>query len=91
MFEAHFQSFEDRADRAGDASRVTALRAELKRRGLEAAMLLQVHDELLIEVETNVLNEVKQIARDEMERAAELLVPLKADLKWGPNWAQLTS
>jgi len=35
MFEAHFQSFEDRADRAGDASRVTALRAELKRRGLD--------------------------------------------------------
>jgi Xaa-Pro aminopeptidase len=35
MFEAHFQSFEDRPDRAGDASRVKALRAELNRRGLD--------------------------------------------------------
>jgi DNA polymerase I-like protein with 3'-5' exonuclease and polymerase domains len=46
---------------------------------------------LLIEVEAKVLDEVKQIAKVEMEQAAELLVPLKADLKWGPNWAQLTS
>ncbi len=67
------------------------LASELKRGNLKARMLLQVHDELLIEVEAKVLDEVKQIAKDEMERAAELLVPLKADLKWGPNWAQLTS
>jgi DNA polymerase-1 len=67
------------------------LASELKRRGLKAKMLLQVHDELLIEAEAEVLDEVKEIAKGEMERAAELLVPLKADLKWGPNWAQLTS
>jgi DNA polymerase-1 len=67
------------------------LASELTRRNLHARMLLQVHDELLIEVETKVLDEVKEIAKGEMERAAELLVPLKADLKWGPNWAQLTS
>ncbi len=67
------------------------LAAELKRRTLKARMLLQVHDELLIEVDAKVLDEVKEIAKREMERAAELLVPLKADLKWGPNWAQLTS
>src|SRR5580658_1838832 len=35
MFEAHFQSFEDRVNRAGGAVRVAALRAELKRRGLD--------------------------------------------------------
>jgi Xaa-Pro aminopeptidase len=35
MFEAHFQSFEDRVGRAGGAARVAALRAELKRRGLD--------------------------------------------------------
>ncbi len=67
------------------------LASELKRRSLKARMLLQVHDELLLEVENKALDEVKEIARGEMERAAELLVPLKADLKWGPNWAQLTS
>jgi DNA polymerase I len=67
------------------------LAGELKRRSLKARMLLQVHDELLIEVEAQSLAEVKEIAKREMERAAELLIPLKADLKWGPNWAQLTS
>jgi len=46
---------------------------------------------LLLEVEAEVLDEVKVIAKGEMERAAELLVPLKADLKWGPNWAQLST
>jgi DNA polymerase-1 len=78
---------------AADLIKVAMIRlaSELKRRNLKAKMLLQVHDELLIEVESKVLDEVKEIAKGEMERAAELLVPLKADLKWGPNWAQLTS
>ncbi len=67
------------------------LAAELRHRNLKARMLLQVHDELLIETEAKALDEVKEIAKGEMERAADLLVPLKADLKWGPNWAQLTS
>src|SRR5580658_105992 len=35
MFEAHFQSFEDRSERGASAARVAALRAELKRRGLD--------------------------------------------------------
>src|SRR5579872_1312940 len=39
MFEAHFQSFEDRIDRAGSAARVAALRAELKRRGLDGLIV----------------------------------------------------
>jgi DNA polymerase I len=78
---------------AADLIKVAMIKldSELKRRSLGARMLLQVHDELLIEVETKVLDEVKEIAKGEMERAAELRVPLKADLKWGPNWAQLTS
>ncbi|HLX38176.1 MAG TPA: DNA polymerase I [Candidatus Binataceae bacterium] len=67
------------------------LAAELKHRGFKARMLLQVHDELLLEVESKALDEVKLIAKGEMERAAELYVPLKADLKWGPNWAQLAT
>jgi DNA polymerase I len=78
---------------AADLIKVAMIRlaSELKRRTRGARMLLQVHDELLLEVETKALDEIKEIAKGEMERAAELLVPLKADLKWGPNWAQLTS
>ncbi len=78
---------------AADLIKVAMIRlaAELKQRSLKASMLLQVHDELLIEVESNVLDEVKLIAKTAMEQAAELLVPLKVDLKWGANWARLTS
>ena len=78
---------------AADLIKVAMIRlaSELKRRDLKARMLLQVHDELLIEVKSQALDEVKLIAKGEMERAAELFVPLKADLKWGPNWAQLAT
>ena len=39
MFEAHFQSFEDRAERSNGAPRLAALRAELKRRGLDGLIV----------------------------------------------------
>jgi len=39
MFEAHFQSFEDRGERAGSAARIAALRAELARRGLDGFIM----------------------------------------------------
>src|ERR1700730_5695585 len=39
MFEAHFQSFEDRGERAASAPRLAALRAELKRRGLDGLIV----------------------------------------------------
>ncbi len=56
---------------------------------LPAVMVLQVHDELLIEVREDSLQEVAEAARREMEGAAEMLVPLRAELKWGPNWAEM--
>ncbi len=65
------------------------LGAELKRIELRAKILLQVHDELLLEVEDGHLSETKEVARREMEHAAELAVPLKVDMKWGRNWAEL--
>lgn len=78
---------------AADLIKVAMIRlaAELKHRGLAARMLLQVHDELLVEVKENVLEQTKEVVKREMEGAAALMVPLKADLKWGPNWAQLSS
>jgi DNA polymerase I len=78
---------------AADLIKVAMIRlsAELERQSIRARILLQVHDELLLEVESGFLEQTKSIAKEQMERAAELLVPLKADLKWGPNWAQLTT
>ena len=59
---------------------------ELKKRKLKSRMILQVHDELLIEADETELEEVQQILQDKMEHAAELLVPLSVDMHTGKNW-----
>lgn len=61
----------------------------LRDRGLRARMLLQVHDELLIEAPLEEVPEVADLVKSEMEQAAELKIPLVADLKVGPNWRDL--
>jgi DNA polymerase I len=58
---------------------------------LAARILLQVHDELLVEVENDALEKAGDAVRREMEGVAALRVPLRVDLKAGPNWAELTS
>jgi DNA polymerase-1 len=60
--------------------------------GLPAKMLLQVHDELLFEVDEGAEDDLIKAARDVMEGAADpvikLAVPLVADAGQGANWAQ---
>ena len=57
--------------------------------GFRAAMLLQIHDELLFEIEEAELDFFAPMIRREMEQAFPLSVPLKVDLKWGNNWEEL--
>lgn len=59
---------------------------ELNRRNLKSRLILQVHDELVIEAHKQEVEEVKTIVRDIMENAIELDIPLKVDLKTGVNW-----
>ncbi len=59
----------------------------LPRSGLQARMLLQVHDELLFEAPAAEVEETKALVRREMERAAPLDIPLVADAGDGPTWA----
>ncbi len=59
---------------------------QLKKRGLKSKMILQVHDELLLEVDKNELDEVKEILKSQMEQAADLNVPLSVDMQTGANW-----
>lgn len=59
---------------------------ELKKRGLKSKMLLQVHDELLLEVENQELDEVKGILKEQMEQAAVLNVPLSVEVQTGHSW-----
>ena len=54
--------------------------------GLESRMLLQVHDELVIESPYQEIDAVAGIVRREMEAAADLAVPLVVDVGVGPNW-----
>ncbi|WP_022747747.1 DNA polymerase I [Lachnobacterium bovis] len=53
---------------------------------LESRLLLQVHDELLIEAKESELEEVKKILKEEMQGAAQLSVDLEIDTQVGKNW-----
>ncbi|WP_427338944.1 DNA polymerase I [Caloranaerobacter sp. DY30410] len=59
---------------------------ELKRKKLKSKLILQVHDELIIEAHKDELDEVKQILKLQMENAFKLSVPLKVDMKIGDSW-----
>jgi DNA polymerase-1 len=59
---------------------------ELRARGDDARMLLQVHDELLFEVPVDVLDEVRELVVARMEGAVELKVPLVAEWGVGETW-----
>ncbi|NLY43525.1 MAG: DNA polymerase I [Clostridiaceae bacterium] len=59
---------------------------ELKRRNLKSRLILQVHDELIVETHKSELEEVKEIVRKQMEQAMQLKVPLVVDLNTGDSW-----
>jgi len=51
--------------------------------------LLQIHDELLFEIDETELGFFAPLIKKEMEEAYTLSVPIKVDLKWGYNWEEL--
>jgi len=57
--------------------------------GRGAQMLLQVHDELVLEVPQTELDDVVPLVRETMRGAFELDVPIKVDVKVGPNWCDM--
>ncbi|MCY6370763.1 DNA polymerase I [Clostridium ganghwense] len=59
---------------------------ELKNRNLKTTLILQVHDELILNVYEDELEEVKNIVKDKMENVIELSVPLDVDMNTGQNW-----
>ena len=59
---------------------------ELTARGLASRMLLQVHDELVLEVGRGERDEVEEVVRTQMGSAAELSVPLDVSVGVGLNW-----
>ena len=73
---------------AADIIKVAMVRVhgELKRRKLQSKLILQVHDELIIETQKDEMDEVKNILKCCMEGAIELVVPLEVDIHSGCNW-----
>jgi DNA polymerase-1 len=66
------------------------LQSELARRGLQARLLLQVHDELVLEVPDDEMADVKALVKTVMEDDGGLLsVPLKVELESGLNWEEM--
>ena len=59
---------------------------ELNKRKLNSKIILQVHDELIINVKNNEVDEVREIVKDVMENAYKLKVPLKVEIEMGDNW-----
>ena len=62
------------------------VRDALKKNGLSSEILIQVHDELLLEIKNDEKDEVVKILQTEMENAYKLSVPLSVDLNVGENW-----
>ncbi|MFH1946156.1 MAG: DNA polymerase I [Acidobacteriota bacterium] len=61
---------------------------EMKKKGLQSTMVLQVHDELVFEVPDNEQVIMEELVRDRMENVHPLHVPLQVHLGWGVNWAE---
>lgn len=59
---------------------------EMTKRNLKSKILIQVHDELVLNVYKDELDEVKELVRDKMENVIKLDVPLKVDIETGNDW-----
>jgi DNA polymerase-1 len=60
----------------------------LRERRLSAAIVLQVHDELVAEAPEREVEAVREVLREEMQGAAELSIPLVVEIGVGPNWLE---
>jgi DNA polymerase-1 len=71
---------------AADLIKLAMVRIDQRLAGRRTRMLLQVHDELVLESPPEELEETKRMVRAEMENVIELRVPLVVDIGTGDNW-----
>jgi len=67
---------------------MNAVQSELEQRGLKSRLLVQVHDELVLEVPAAEREEIEALLRDKMEHVVTLSVPLTVDIHYGANWEE---
>ena len=75
---------------AADLMKLAMIRVDeaLRREGLQGKLVLQVHDELIVECPASETEQVKALLTREMEGVAEMAVPLRADSAAGRSWAE---
>ncbi|MBU4561522.1 DNA polymerase I [bacterium] len=61
----------------------------IKKEALKTKMIIQIHDELLFEVPEDEVGKISRLAKEIMEGAIELEVPIRVDIKTGRNWAEI--
>ena len=73
---------------AADIMKIAMIKVfrEIQKRNLKSKIVLQVHDEMMIEAPIEEKEEIKQIMKQCMESAIELKVPLIAEISEAPNW-----
>lgn len=74
---------------AADIIKLAMLGVEKRLEGMKSKMILQIHDELIIDAAKDEEEEVKKILEEEMQGAYKLRVPLIAEAKSAKNWAEL--
>ena len=72
---------------AADIIKLAMIRAEENLRGFDSRIIIQVHDELVLEAKNSELADVEKILRESMENVAKLAVPLVVDVHSGENWS----
>ena len=68
-------------------SALVRLDRQLRAEGLRARLILQVHDEVVVEAPHEEKDRVEAVILDALTNAASLTVPLEVTLHWGENWA----
>ncbi|HEY5583369.1 MAG TPA: DNA polymerase I [Ruminiclostridium sp.] len=73
---------------AADIIKISMVRvySELKKRKLKSRLILQVHDELILETERTEIEEVSKLLKESMENAVSLKVPITVEVKCGETW-----
>lgn len=73
---------------AADIIKIAMVRVDqmLKQKGYKSKLILQVHDELILEVHRDEVEQVRSLLKKQMEGAVELSIPMNVDINWGENW-----
>ncbi len=74
---------------AADIVKLAMLKVENRLKGLKSKMILQVHDELIVDTFKDEVDEIRHILKTEMENVVKLRVPLVVDVETAENWGEM--